>query len=190
VDKGPAIFWALIAALSSASVYLGVGAERMRTELQQAKGAVATGDLLTLRSVVDGDTLQMATEAGESVTIRIVGVKAFDAGAKDDTGAFGQRAIDELSRLLDGKLVRVEVNDPPRDSHGRTLATLFVEDDDVGLSLVRAGTSLVYTSHPFPAMPQYLQEQGVARGEKRGLWANRDATARADGLARQWGRPK
>lgn len=190
MDRGPAIFWTLIAVLLGASVYLGVGAERLRTELQQAKGAVSTGDVVTLGSVIDGDTLQMHTERGEAVTIRVVGVKAFDAGAKDDTGAFGQRAMDELQRLLEGKRVRVEVNDPPRDSHGRTLATLYLDDEDVGLSLVRSGTSLVYTSHPFPAMPQYLQEQGVARGERRGLWANREATARADGLARQWGRPK
>lgn len=190
MDRGTTVFWTLIALLVCASAYLGFGAERQRRDLQQAKGAVASGDVVTLASVVDGDTLLMNTATGEQVTIRIVGVKAFDADAKDDTGAFGQRAIDELQRLLAQKPVRVELNDPPRDKHGRTLATLYLDDEDVGLSLVRSGTSLVYTSFPFPAMPEYLQEQGVARGERRGLWANRDTTARADGLARQWGKPK
>ncbi len=48
---------------------------------------------------------------GENVTIRIVGVKAFDAGTRDDTGAFGQKAIDELKTALESKSVRVELND-------------------------------------------------------------------------------
>jgi endonuclease YncB( thermonuclease family) len=180
------LFWTIIAALLGASAFLGVGAETRRRELQAAKGAVASGDLVAFVSVVDGDTVLVRTEAAENVTVRIVGVKAFDADAKDDTGAFGQRAIDELSRALGQKSIRVELNDPPRDAHGRTLATLYVDEEDVGLSLVRSGTSLVYTAHPFPAMAAYLQEQGVARGERRGLWANAEATARADGLARQW----
>ncbi len=186
MERGTFAFWALIGGLLCASTLFGVGAERQRRELQAAKGSIATGDEVELVNVIDGDTVLMRADSGENVTIRVVGVKAFDASARDDTGSFGQGAIDQLRRTLEGKRARVELNDPPRDAHGRTLATLFVAEEDVGLALVRSGMTLVYTVHPFPAMGVYLQEQSGALSERRGLWANDAARTRAQGLSREW----
>ena len=44
--------------------------------------------------------------------------------------------------LADGQALRVLLNNPPRDRHGRTLANLYVGDDDLGLTLVSRGHAL------------------------------------------------
>jgi endonuclease YncB( thermonuclease family) len=61
-----------------------------------------------------------------------------------------------------------------------------VEDQDVGLRLVKEGLVLVYTVYPFPAMSLYLEQQELARAQRKGLWANNDVSARALALARAW----
>lgn len=187
MDRATVAFWLLIAALLSASGFFGVKAEQQRRELQQASGAVASGDFVRFVSALDGDTVLMATTAGENVTVRLVGIKTFDADPRDPVGAYGQQAVDGITRTLADRPVRVLLNDPPKDKKGRTLATLFVGESDVALSMVRDGTALVYTEFPFPAMALYLGEQRLAREERRGLWANEAAVNRADGLAKEWG---
>jgi micrococcal nuclease len=178
-----------VVVLGVASVLLGIGAESRRRDAQPVRGVVATGELVNLVAVVDGDTVLAQSASGERVTIRIAGIKSFDANAKDETGRFGQRAVDDLRRMFGGKPIRVELEDPPLDRYGRTIATLFVDDEDVGLLLVRSGTTLVYTAHPFSALTRYLVEESEARGERRGMWGSPDATRRADALRRRWGVP-
>jgi endonuclease YncB( thermonuclease family) len=84
--------------------------------------------------------------------------------------------------------VRVVLNATPKDRHGRFLATLYADDQDVGLGLVRQGLALVYTVYPFPAMQFYLQEQDLARAGRRGLWASEEVSDRALALSREWQR--
>ena len=80
----------------------------------------------------------------------------------------------------------VLLNTPPKDTHGRSLATLFVDDKDVALSLIKRGLVVVYTPYPFPALPLYLSAQDRARAERRGLWGNEAASARAAAVAKAW----
>jgi endonuclease YncB( thermonuclease family) len=124
-----------------------------------------------------------------TIAVRLLGVKAFDTKLdKDLTAAYGQAAIDELRRRLEGKPLRVLLHTTPKDKYGRSIATLFVEERDVGLELVKAGLALAYTVYPFPTMQIYLQEQELARADRRGLWANPDAVQRASALAAEWRR--
>jgi endonuclease YncB( thermonuclease family) len=80
------------------------------------------------------------------------------------------------------------LNSTPKDRHGRYLATLYVENQDIGLRLIREGLVLAYTVYPFPAMSLYLQEQDLAQAGRKGLWANTDVTARALALIKEWQR--
>lgn len=180
------VLWTLVATLFACSAYFAVGAEAHRRSVQLAKGDVATDDIVELVQVVDGDTVLVRAPSGENVTVRIIGVKSFDRTSGDETAAYGQKAEDELTRLLQGRPARIQLNDPPRDAHGRTLAALFVDEEDVGLTLVRSGATLVYTAHPFPSMTVYLQEQSASASARRGLWANDKARARAEALGREW----
>jgi endonuclease YncB( thermonuclease family) len=181
------VYWMLIAALFAVSGFFGVQAERTRRALQRAEAEVQTGELVTLGSILDGDTVLMKSATGESVTVRIVGIKAFSAEAtRDDSLPYGREAISALHNALDGKPIRVMLHSTKKDVHGRTLASLYAEGEDVAVTLLRQGLVLVYTAYPFPAMSLYLNEQSLAREAKRGIWSSPGSTARADGLAREW----
>lgn len=187
MDRGSKLFWLLIAALLSASLVFGVGAERGRRAVQQASGAaLSTGDLVTLVTVVDGDTVVVA-KGGDKATVRIVGIKAFSPEAgRDAAGGFGQAAVEALRRILGDKPVRVLAQAAKKDAKDRHLATLFVDGEDVATRLIGDGLVLVYTVYPFPGMAAYLAEQDRARASQRGLWANPAAAARAELLVKEW----
>ena len=187
MDRPTFAFWAVIVMLIGASAFYGINAEKQRRSVQSAGGKIESGDLVRLIKVVDGDSVVAAREGQTPVTIRLVGVKAFDAKVeKDVVTPFAQAAIETLQRSMADRPIRVLLNTTPKDKHGRYLATLFADDEDIAIRLVRQGLVLVYTIYPFPAMQSYLQEQEQARAGRRGLWSNNAVSERALALIREW----
>ncbi len=187
MDRSTAIFWSLILVLLSASLFFGLNAEKQRKSVQAGSGKIDSGDLVRLVKVIDGDTVQVAREGQEPVTVRLIGIKSFNAKVeKDVVTPFGQAAVEALQRLMTDRPVRVLLNITPKDKNGRYLATLFADDQDIALHLVKQGLVLVYTVYPFPSMQNYLQEQGLARAGRRGLWASTAASERAIAMINEW----
>ena len=182
------VFWGLIVALLAASLFFGLNAESRRRAVQRSQASVETGEIVQLGRVVDGDSVVVKNAAGENVSIRLLGVKAFSADGKDDTAAFGNLAVQKLQDLLEDKPIRVLLHSTPKDRHGRMIAELFVDDNNVGVEMIRAGVALAYTVYPFASLTIYLEEQEAARASKKGLWRNESVASRADLLAREWGR--
>lgn len=193
MDRSTSVFWALIAALLGASLFYGSQVWQMRAPQQQRDLALASGDLVQLVQVLDGDTL-VVSRAGPGAdpahaTVRLLGVKTFESKHAKDIGAPQGRAAEEAVRRLAGDAaLRVLLNNPPRDRAGRTLATLYAGGDDIGAHLVAQGHALVYTVYPFPQMASYLQSQAAARAQRLGLWADPAVAERADALLREWAR--
>jgi endonuclease YncB( thermonuclease family) len=180
-------FWMVVVALAMATAWFVVGVERQRAALAQQGPAVEDGAVVTLDSVVDGDTVVVRTEAGERVSVRVLGIKAFDGGSgRDDATRFGREAMDAIERRAANKPIRLALSQPPRDKYGRLVASLSVDDEDLALALVRDGLVLVYTVYPFAAMGLYLQEQEAAKADRRGLWGAPQTAQRADLLLRDW----
>ncbi|MHB8880679.1 MAG: thermonuclease family protein [Thermodesulfovibrionales bacterium] len=189
MDRSTAVFWGLIIILLSASAFFGVNVMQQRRSIHKAAGSLENGDLVQLLSVVDGDTVVVGKEGADNVTVRILGIKAFESKLEHDIVApYGRASEDAIRRTASGKYFRIMLNVPPKDDRGRTLATLFSGDQDLGLWLVQQGLVLVYTVYPFPAMPVYLQEQEKARSASRGFWENSEVTARANALMQEWQR--
>lgn len=189
MDRATALFWLILATLLGGSAFYGVQLARQQAEAGPRDAALASGDVVQLVQVIDGDTLRVRKDDGGGATVRLLGVKAFDAkAAKDDTAVHGRAAEEGLRLLADGQALRVLLNNPPRDRHGRTLANLYVGDDDLGLTLVSRGHALVYTVYPFAQLQAYRQAQAGARAARLGLWADPTAAERADALAREWSR--
>ena len=181
------LFWGCIAVLLGASLFYGVSVEQVRRSVTKSGGKIDSGSIVSLVRVIDGDTVLVAQSDQQPVLVRILGIKAFDASiAKDVAAPYGQATIDTLSRSLKDRPIRVLLHATPKDKHGRYIAMLYVEDQDIGLRLVKDGLVLVYTVHPFPAMSLYLQEQDLARAGRRGFWANAEVTARALALLNEW----
>lgn len=187
MDRSTVVFWSLIGVLLSASLFFGLNAEQQRKSVQVGSGKIDSGDLVRLVKVIDGDSVQVMREGQEAVTVRLIGIKSFNAKVeKDVVTPFGQAAVETLQRMMTDRAVRVLLNATPKDKNGRYLATLFADDQDIALHLVRQGLVLVYTVYPFPAMQSYLQEQEQARAGRRGLWANSAASERALAMINEW----
>lgn len=188
MDRITVLFWTVICVLLSASTFYGFSAARQGSQMHQAEGTIESGDLVRLIKVLDGDTLQAAKDGEEPVTIRLVGIKSFETKIeKDALSPYAQASVDWLRQRLTDKALRVLLNTAtPKDRNGRYLATLYVEDEDVALQLIRQGLVLVYTVYPIPAMPIYLQQQSQARTAKAGVWSSRQASERAQALIDAW----
>ena len=101
---------------------------------------------------------------------------------------YGRAAEDALRRLVGDRPLRVLLNTPPRDRHGRTIATLYAGEQDIGMALISEGHALVYSVYPFASMPVYLQAQVQARSKSLGLWGNPDVSTKAEALINEWAR--
>jgi len=187
VERATRVFWTLVLLLLGGSVFYATQVWQFQAAQQQRDVVLGSGDVVTLKSVLDGDTLVVAKADAGLATVRLLGIKAFEAKlAKDDGAVYGRAAEEALRRLATDQPLRVLLNNPPRDRHGRTLATLYVGGDDVGLALVARGHALAYTVYPFAQMQAYLQAQNEARTQRLGLWADPGVVERAEGLIREW----
>jgi len=188
VEQGTRIFWGLVALLFAASAYFGVSAERERVALHRERISLSSGDIVRLARVIDGDTI-VVEKGGETAVVRILGIKSFEVRSPNDPATrYGKAAVDGIAKMLEGRSVRILLHSTPKDGHGRTLATLFIGGQDVGLDLVKRGLVLVFTVYPFPAMSLYLEQQGAAASSQRGLWKSDEVSRRARALAIEWQR--
>lgn len=189
MDRSSGLFWGTIVVLLAASVFYTAGAHREVLKGRKAEGKIESGGIVKLVRVVDGDTLIVVQEGEKPANVRILGIKSFDAKVeKDIITPYGQAAIDSLERLMTDKPIRVMLDNTPKDRYGRYIATLYADNQDLGLKLIKEGLVLAYTVYPFPAMSLYLQEQELARAGRKGLWANKDVEARALALISEWQR--
>lgn len=187
MDRSTRLFWLLIAGLLLAAAGFAWGVARQPDAGVQADVTLDNGDVVTATAVLDGDTLVVMKGEDGRVTVRLLGIQAFDPRlAKDDTSTQGRTAAEALRRMVEAQPLRVLLHQPPRDRRGRTLASLYIGSEDVALQLIRDGHAQVYTVYPFAQMTLYLQAQQQARAARLGLWANPVAAAQADARARQW----
>jgi endonuclease YncB( thermonuclease family) len=189
VDRATVFFWTLVAALLGASAFFTTGAWQYKQASRRAEVPLATGDLATLQSVVDGDTLVVTQEGGGQATVHLLGIRAFPSQPlKAAASMHGRAAEDALRRLIGNQPLRVLLNNPSKDRQGRTLATLFVGGEDLALGLLSRGHVLAYTVYPFAQMSAYLQAQREARQQQLGLWADPRMVERAEALQAEWAR--
>ncbi len=187
VDSVTRVFWGLVIVLFGASAYFGFNAQAQRRAIASADTSLSSGDVVSFEKIVDGDTVIVKNSEGESASVRLVGIKSFPLSREaPEVFAAARAATQQLSELLAENPARIELHSTPKDSHGRFLAYLYVEDRDVGLELVKSGAVLVYTLYPFDKMADYLSYQEKARSKKRGLWRSQELARRADALLLNW----
>ena len=105
--------------------------------------------------VVDGDTLQVQpAQGGASQKLRIKGIDAPEV-----CQAWGMQSREALARLVWGQRVTVQLNDV--DDHGRWLAQVFVNGEDVGARLVAQGHAWSYQFRRDPGPYAFQQQQAA-----------------------------
>ena len=105
--------------------------------------------------VVDGDTLHVQpAQGGASQKLRIKGIDAPEV-----CQAWGMQSREALARLVWGQRVTVQLNDV--DDHGRWLAQVFVNGEDVGARLVAQGHDWSYQFRRDPGPYAFQQQQAA-----------------------------
>lgn len=148
-----------------------------------ATSAYARDEAVAIRGKVthvrDGDTLQMLTDAGHRIEVRL---NAIDAPEKAHSGSRGQPHA-ERSRINLAELVlrrHATLMHTTMDRYGRHVGTLLLESAggtiDAGWWQVKSGYAWVYERYldelPPALRVRYREAQSEARDERRGLWAD------------------
>lgn len=115
--------------------------------------------------ITDGDTITVLTAAKESVKVRLYGIDT-----PEPRQAFGNRAKQELSDLVFGRVVIVEVKQ--KDRYGRTIGLLTVNGVPVNQEMVRRGFAWSYRDYAKKDV-ELAKAEADAKNAKRGLWADK-----------------
>lgn len=119
-------------------------------------------EIFLVVSAIDGDTIEI--ETGEKV--RYLGIDAPEKGE-----CFGNVAAAKNEELVVGKAVKLYRDITEKDSAGRLLRYVWVEETFVNEFLVREGYALAFPQPPDVEHDgQLLLAEEKAKEEKRGLW--------------------
>lgn len=136
--------------------------------------SATTGEVARVVSITDGDTLDVRIE-GREEAVRLVGINT-----PEREECFSAEATEALADLVDGREVRLVIDETDRDQYDRLLRYVFVDDTFVNEAMVRGGYALAYRYEPDTARADDLDAaQADAEAAGRGLWAP-DACGRVD----------
>lgn len=132
------------------------------------------GERATVTFVQDGDTASLKRGDGSKVNCRIDKIDAPET-AHPSVGkkgqAFGEASKQELRQLIESKQVTLRITKPADDkNHGRAMCQIDIEGTNVNLEMVRRGAAWLYRRYSND--PAFIQAEGDAKSNKRGLWAD------------------
>ena len=122
----------------------------------------AQRNTFTVVRVIDGDTCVLENEE----RVRYRGINAPEEG-----DPYFNEATQANSDLVTGKVVRLEPKDPSRDTQGRLLAYVFVNNLFVNEELIRQGYAHVQRPLRAEYRDRLLTAQKAAWQEALGIWA-------------------
>ena len=150
--------------------------------------------------VIDGDTVEVEFDGGETDTIRLIGVDTPETSlgdvsaddyegipstqaARDHLYEWGEDASQYATEELDGQQVRVVTDSEGdrRGSFGRLLAYIYTDGENFNRGLIEEGYARVYDSE-FSLREEFDSAEQQARSNDVGLWdfeAESTATATA-----------
>ena len=115
-----------------------------------------------VKTVVDGDTIKLM----DGKVVRLLGINAPEV----DEECY-QESREELKSLLKGKSIRLESDSTERDTYGRLLRYIFVDDMFVNAEMVRLGYAKVFGSAD-KYSDFLLEMEDKAKKSKRCVWIN------------------
>ena len=121
-----------------------------------------SSDVVLVTEVIDGDTIVI--EGGYHV--RYIGIDAPERGE-----LYYLEAKQANEDLVVGKEIRLEIDISDKDSYGRLLRYVYVDDDFVNAEMVRQGYAWAVAYPPDVKYQVYLESiEKEARQAKRRVW--------------------
>jgi endonuclease YncB( thermonuclease family) len=142
----------------------------------QAKEPIRTEEGV-VRNVVDGDTVNVVTNEGTKLKVRLYGIDAPEIRHVNKRAGVvskpGQPYGEEAYRALEGKVlrkkVRVQVMDI--DRYHRMVAVLYFGNRDINREMVKEGWAWAYKEYlKGPYASEYIDAENDARSKHLGLW--------------------
>ena len=134
--------------------------------------------IVFIREVVDGDTV----ETRDGTRIRYIGIdtpevrRRTQGGWVYDPQPYALEGTELNRSLVEGRNVRIELDEEQRDRFGRSLAYVFLEDGTfVNERLIRAGLARALIIPPNTRYAEdFRRAEREARLEGIGIWQNRE----------------
>lgn len=114
--------------------------------------------------ISDGDTITVLS-GKEQTKVRLYGIDAPEK--KQD---YGQRSKQFLASLIAGQVVEVEPKG--KDRYKRTLGIIYYKGQDINAQMVLNGYAWAYVKYS----RMYVDQEKLARENKRGLWQSSNPT--------------
>lgn len=138
------------------------------------QNAETVTELYTVLSVTDGDTIRIDYD-GTNTPVRLIGIDTPETvDSRKVVQCFGQEASDYLKAKLAGQKVALEA-DPTqsnRDKYDRLLRYVYLDGEDVGLSVIANGYGHEYTYNiPYQKQTEYQNAEKTASAQNLGLWS-------------------
>jgi len=111
-------------------------------------------------SILDGDSIIVSHENIEK-TIRL---RQIDT--PEHKQPYGNKAKKALSDMIFGEYV--EVKGRKKDSYNRILGTIFLNNENINLKMIRKGHAWAYRR--YVTDKKYIQAEKLAKKDKLGLW--------------------
>lgn len=124
--------------------------------------------------IADGDTIHISYY-GIEMSLRLIGVDAPETvDPRTTVQCFGIEASNYLKLKLTGQQVYIE-SDPTQsnaDKYGRLLRYVYLENEDIGLSIIANGYGHEYTYYiPYKKQSEYQAAERQAATSELGLWS-------------------
>jgi len=125
--------------------------------------------------VVDGDTFE-ATDGNLKFRVRVAGMDTPESKQK-----YGKQATYQFRKLIEDKKVKIKPVGRGRDKYNRILGQVYLEDQDVSISMIENGHATYYrpkcldysfTKQKYDYDPRpYVEAEKLARRNKTGIWS-------------------
>lgn len=141
---------------------------------------------VSLKSVIDGDTLDVRTPGGETLRVRLLGIDCMETYQQEkmkkqarrlnrsmrEIESFGLTAKKRLRDLISRSELQIIQPEgwPTTDPYGRRLGYLEADGQDAGVILLEAGLAEA-RREPHPRSSEYAQANKKARQTRQGIYA-------------------
>jgi micrococcal nuclease len=116
--------------------------------------------------VIDGDTIDVRCGAREER------VRMLQIDTPEREQPLYAEASAALAARVDGRRVELELGTEQRDDHGRLLAYVFANGENVNLAMIRDGFSPYFDRYGAGAYPrEFAEAERAARTAGLGIWA-------------------
>lgn len=151
-------------------IVLDAGGEKATTTVQELRNPAK------VTRVVDGDTLVIQMNGVEE-KVRLIGINTPETvDPRRPVQCFGKEASNHMKDLANGKNVLIEFDETQqvRDSYGRLLAYVYLEDGQMlNRKMIAEGYAYEYTYlTPYKYQKEFKSLQTFAKSSKYGLWGD------------------